>query len=404
LVIAVLASRFLLTEVPEVSDELYTDLLLQKGRQEEKVRSSRRVLPVCLGVAVAVAAGLSFVDLTALSVSVTGGSESLLHWASARLPHDRPPANQTLGDLFLAFLWSLLRIPFILAFGIVVIGLWILLWIISKLLIVLGLLPYHNFLLGGLAGAFAYALRPEQPSLPLSITARIDGIRESSKILHGGIARLAARLTAEGIGASISPPTELRLDVTTVSAERTLSSLLDEAEQKQREASRWLADVDGQFEAAVSAFTRLVARYREVNRQTQRTRRPALLDFADQVDEAVDIARQRLMEGELSGYDGLVGEIEGLLSDLEAGVSTSGTGEAATEDELEAETLDPYAILGVQRNASEREVRDAWRIASLAVNSDQRQDVSEYVRRQLQEQWKKVNMAYDAIKRERGWK
>ena len=59
---------------------------------------------------------------------------------------------------------------------------------------------------------------------------------------------------------------------------------------------------------------------------------------------------------------------------------------------------DPYEVLGVSRDASEEDIRMAYRAASQLNHPDRLQDYPEAVRRLGEEKLKQVNAAYTEIK------
>jgi len=64
---------------------------------------------------------------------------------------------------------------------------------------------------------------------------------------------------------------------------------------------------------------------------------------------------------------------------------------------------DPYAILGVSRDADERAVKRAYRKLISEHHPDRLGDLPEDLRRRAEERASEINAAYERIKAERGW-
>lgn len=65
---------------------------------------------------------------------------------------------------------------------------------------------------------------------------------------------------------------------------------------------------------------------------------------------------------------------------------------------------DPYAVLGLSREASEREIKTAYRRLISQHHPDKLGDVPEELRRRAEERAREINIAYEKIREERGFK
>ncbi|MBQ9474087.1 MAG: TerB family tellurite resistance protein [Bacteroidales bacterium] len=65
---------------------------------------------------------------------------------------------------------------------------------------------------------------------------------------------------------------------------------------------------------------------------------------------------------------------------------------------------DNYAMLGLQPSATDDEVRRAYRRLAMKYHPDRVESLGEQMRSEAEEQFKKINLAYEAIKKERGLK
>ena len=65
-------------------------------------------------------------------------------------------------------------------------------------------------------------------------------------------------------------------------------------------------------------------------------------------------------------------------------------------------TPDNYAVLGLQPSATDDELRRAYRRLAMKYHPDRVESLGEPMRSQAEEQFKKINLAYEAIKKQRG--
>jgi DnaJ like chaperone protein len=66
--------------------------------------------------------------------------------------------------------------------------------------------------------------------------------------------------------------------------------------------------------------------------------------------------------------------------------------------------VDPYAVLGVGRDAGERDIKNAWRRLIGQHHPDRLGDVPDELKRRAEERARDINAAYERIKAERGFK
>ena len=64
----------------------------------------------------------------------------------------------------------------------------------------------------------------------------------------------------------------------------------------------------------------------------------------------------------------------------------------------------PYAVLGIDSNATDDEVKKAYRRLAMKYHPDRVENLGEEVRRNAEEQFKKINEAYETIRIARGLK
>ena len=66
--------------------------------------------------------------------------------------------------------------------------------------------------------------------------------------------------------------------------------------------------------------------------------------------------------------------------------------------------VDPYAVLGLERNADEREIKRAYRKLMSQHHPDKLGDVPDELKRRAEDRAREINAAYERIKTERGLK
>ncbi|MDR2011970.1 MAG: co-chaperone DjlA [Rhodanobacter sp.] len=66
--------------------------------------------------------------------------------------------------------------------------------------------------------------------------------------------------------------------------------------------------------------------------------------------------------------------------------------------------VDPYAVLGIERDASERDIKKAWRRLISQHHPDKLGDVPDELKRRAEERARDINAAYERIKVERGFR
>jgi DnaJ like chaperone protein len=66
--------------------------------------------------------------------------------------------------------------------------------------------------------------------------------------------------------------------------------------------------------------------------------------------------------------------------------------------------VDPYAVLGLDRNANDREIKRAYRKLMSQHHPDKLGDVPDELKRRAEERAREINAAYERIKSERGFK
>jgi len=62
-----------------------------------------------------------------------------------------------------------------------------------------------------------------------------------------------------------------------------------------------------------------------------------------------------------------------------------------------------YEILGIERNTTEEEIKKAYRQMALKYHPDRVTHLGEDVRKAAEEKFKKIQEAYEAIKKEKGF-
>ena len=67
-------------------------------------------------------------------------------------------------------------------------------------------------------------------------------------------------------------------------------------------------------------------------------------------------------------------------------------------------TVDPYKILEIDKNATDEEVRKAYRRLAVKFHPDKVESLGEDVKKNAEEKFKKIQAAYEQIKKERGMK
>ena len=88
------------------------------------------------------------------------------------------------------------------------------------------------------------------------------------------------------------------------------------------------------------------------------------------------------------------------------GYAYAGPGGAYEQPQSEPRTAgkDPYAVLGIEPNASEREIKNAYRRLISQHHPDKLGDVPEELKRRAEERAREINAAYEKIRQLRGIK
>ena len=63
---------------------------------------------------------------------------------------------------------------------------------------------------------------------------------------------------------------------------------------------------------------------------------------------------------------------------------------------------DPYSVLGVSRNASDDEIKKAYRKIAMENHPDKVGHLGEDIRKAAEEKFSRINVAYEKIKKQRG--
>ena len=66
--------------------------------------------------------------------------------------------------------------------------------------------------------------------------------------------------------------------------------------------------------------------------------------------------------------------------------------------------VDPYAVLGIERSADERDIKRAYRKLMSQHHPDKLGDVPDELKRRAEERAREINAAYERVKAERGFK
>lgn len=69
-----------------------------------------------------------------------------------------------------------------------------------------------------------------------------------------------------------------------------------------------------------------------------------------------------------------------------------------------ASRKDPYSVLGVDKNATDEEIKKAYRRLAMKYHPDKVEGLGEDVKRNAEAQFREINEAYEQIKSERGMK
>ena len=65
-------------------------------------------------------------------------------------------------------------------------------------------------------------------------------------------------------------------------------------------------------------------------------------------------------------------------------------------------SADPYKVLGVSSNASDEEIKKAYRKMAVKYHPDKVSQMGEDVQKAAKEKFQKLNAAYETIKKQRG--
>lgn len=84
-----------------------------------------------------------------------------------------------------------------------------------------------------------------------------------------------------------------------------------------------------------------------------------------------------------------------------SGYSHSSSGSRASEGTA---TYDPYSVLGIKSNATDDEVKKAYRRLAMKYHPDRVETMGEDIKHNAEEQFKKINQAYETIRRARNIK
>ena len=126
-----------------------------------------------------------------------------------------------------------------------------------------------------------------------------------------------------------------------------------------------------------------------------------------QIKVNMPIAQRRQLFGYLAGIAKADGEVSSeemsLLLKIATYLGISYQDAQSMIGMYEAD-VDPYKILEIDRNATDEEVRKAYRRLAVKFHPDKVESLGEDVKRNAEEQFKKIQAAYDQIKKERGMK
>lgn len=91
-----------------------------------------------------------------------------------------------------------------------------------------------------------------------------------------------------------------------------------------------------------------------------------------------------------------------------SGGSYSGSGQRRTSGGRQSNTYtsekDPYKVLGIESSATDEEVRKAYRRLAMKYHPDRVETLGDEIKRNAENQFKKINEAYETIRRARGLK
>ena len=107
----------------------------------------------------------------------------------------------------------------------------------------------------------------------------------------------------------------------------------------------------------------------------------------------------RTLCGALGVSDHELAAISAMKGYAAAGGGYAGTGPRSS---ARAAAIDPYAVLGIDRNANERDIKRAYRKLMSQHHPDKLGDVPDELKRRAEERAREINAAYERIKNERG--
>ena len=142
---------------------------------------------------------------------------------------------------------------------------------------------------------------------------------------------------------------------------------------------------------------------RDVLKQQINTR-----EIAQQIRRSMDIAKRRLLVQYLYGIAASDGQIHTeevkVIRQIAAWLAISAGDLASIEELFSAGTPDPYKVLEIDANATDSEVKKAYRKLAVKFHPDKVLDLGETHRAQARERFDAIQSAYEQIKSERGFK